>query len=420
MRMKMPAIVGNTFHGTEAVRRSGVLLAAGVLATAAVLGLYFAAGRGVWSAAAIVALALFWGALFCLFGRRQSRSDALRWAAIDGQVMELTEKTQTVLGYLARQFNEQFGNIRSENAQTQGILADAIEKLIASFTGLEGDARRQQELALRLTRSEAGDDGQLSFETFLGEVDTVLATFTTAARNNSAVAGDLTEKMAEANRQFKNVLTSLGEIRTIARQTNMLALNAAIEAARAGTAGKGFAVVAEEVRNLSVRSNRFSEQVGESVNGIAGTLEAVETAMMQMASSDKALVEQSGGKMETLLGQTRRFNDSVSHAAEEISELSTAVGRQVGQAVTSLQFQDMATQVLGHVNSRVDVLSSVLDQLATLPLAARGRQDDLSLDCAKRLEQFHQGLDAATALIEQAQHSPVSQQSLSEGEIELF
>ncbi|HKK01585.1 MAG TPA: methyl-accepting chemotaxis protein, partial [Desulfuromonadales bacterium] len=358
--------------------------------------------------------------LFYLFGRKQAKADSLRWATIDAQVVELTEKTNGVLGYLARQFNEQFGNIRSENGQVQGILADAIEKLISSFTGLEGDARRQQELALRLTRSDAGEADQPSFEAFLTEVDAVLATFTGAARNNSTVAGELTEKMSEANRQFKSVLTSLGEIRTIARQTNMLALNAAIEAARAGAAGKGFAVVAEEVRNLSVRSNRFSEQIGDSVGGIAETLEAVETAMTQMAGADEELVAQSGTKMETLLDQTRQFNASVSRCAEEISELSTAVGQQVGQAVTSLQFQDMATQALGHVNTRVDVLSSVLDQLAALPLAADEQQDDLSLDCANRLERFHEGLDAATTLIDQAQHSPVSQHSLDEGEIELF
>ena len=146
MQMNVPAVAPEALRsGTGMMKRGGALVTAGVAATAAVLGMHLAGGAGAWPPAAILGLSLFWAALFGVFGRRQSAVDAARWAAIDAQVVELTEKTQAVLGYLARQFNEQFDNVRSENGQVQGILADAIEKLIGSFTGLEEHARRQQE-----------------------------------------------------------------------------------------------------------------------------------------------------------------------------------------------------------------------------------------------------------------------------------
>ncbi|BCA80679.1 methyl-accepting chemotaxis protein [Desulfuromonas sp. AOP6] len=346
--------------------------------------------------------------------------------AVTEGVIELEQVTQTLMADLQEKFNGQFASMRSENTQVQGILDDAINRLVQGFTGLEQQTRQQQNLSLQLTgKAENNGDsqgGKQTLASFLSEIETVLLGFVEAAEKNGQVAERLIREMQQTNTRFSSVLSQLGEIRTIARQTNMLALNAAIEAARAGEAGKGFAVVAEEVRNLSARSNRFSDQIGDAVSGISDGLGAVGAAMEQMAAQDAHMVADARGRVSGLLQKSREFDSQVEQSAAQISAIAESVGLEVRSLVTSLQFQDMAHQVLGHVNGRMGVLEAVLNDLASLPLgkvSEDGEEEGAADGCA-RLRALRDVLGQAAILVEQAQHNPVSQKTLDEGSIELF
>jgi methyl-accepting chemotaxis protein len=337
-------------------------------------------------------------------------------------VGELTSRTKSLFEFMAQQFNGQFDNIQEENSQVRTLLADAIEKLINSFTGLEEQTRRQQDLALGLTKKRDDDTGvqQANIESFLAEIDEVLRSFADAITRNSELARNMVHSMGETSSQFQKVLGMLDEVKKIADQTNLLAINAAVEAARAGQAGKGFAVVAEEVRNLSIRSNRFSDQIGASVSGITQALSSVEEVIQQMATQDQTVSGNTKARVDGLMSKTRAFNEKIEESVGQISESSEHVGAEVRRAVTSLQFQDMATQVLGTMQGRVENLGSLLESLAVLSLEHRESGADLRDDCEKRLDEFKTALNEAEQLLERAGHNPVSQKSLDEGDIELF
>lgn len=85
----------------------------------------------------------------------------------------------------------------------------------------------------------------------------------------------IADSLSALQEEITKISSVMQVIREISEQTNLLALNAAIEAARAGEAGRGFAVVADEVRNLSQRTGKSTEEIGSIIASLQSKAQAV-------------------------------------------------------------------------------------------------------------------------------------------------
>ncbi len=363
-----------------------------------------------------------WAVLFYFTLRKMECCESTQWRQIDADISQLTVQTHALFTQLSEEFSSQMSVIDGEVRQLQSLLQDAIDKLISSFTNMDANTHKQQQLALSLAdnTTEGAGAQDRGFEQFVIETSDTLAMFVETTVETSKVGMGLVDMMDSIVREVTHILSILGEMEAISKQTNLLALNAAIEAARAGESGRGFAVVADEVRGLSNRADHFSHQIRTHMELVHSSVQKAEVAINTMASRDMNFALQSQNRVQETMGEIKGINDRMLGIVEEMSGISREVGEDVRVAVTSLQFQDMATQLVSHINTRVGNLNIMISKIAEIPMNEKSSHPDSRTECMNRLQSFHQAIAQAVELIEQAKHNPVSQEHMDSGDIELF
>lgn len=397
-----------------------------VLWCAIVLGalmVFEPAARQVTIASAIVLLVLGY-LLICLFPWDTPSSAVLvDDVSYDRVHRSVTDHSSEAIVRVSSEFSIQIAEIRGEIVRVQSIFAEAIDKLVTSFHSISQLVNRQQELGMQIiSRGGEGNDSLAEFEAFAVKTSETMRHFVEGVVENARSAMALVEMTDRITAQMGAVRGMLGEIEGIAKQTNLLALNAAIEAARAGEAGRGFAVVADEVRDLSGRTSHFSKQIRDSLSNMQSTIGATENAINQMAAQDMTFALTSKDDVEKAMVGIEDINQRTGVVVTELSQIASQVEMSVGQAVMSLQFQDMVTQLLGHVSRRLDVLDEVVED--EQKMAAALRDSENPENTIKVLDSLRAHVDTLAeklnALKLGVAHNPVRQTGFDSGDVELF
>ncbi|MFZ5589559.1 MAG: methyl-accepting chemotaxis protein [Pseudomonadota bacterium] len=336
-------------------------------------------------------------------------------------VSNTASECENALKEISGEVDHQLKSMRSELEQIKRLVSDAIGALTESFTKLESSSREEDEIVKTLidniSESVSSEKGMVNFHQFSEQTTHILDGFVEnildVSKNSMALVDELDDIVEKAD----SVGAMLNDIKEINDQTNLLALNAAIEAARAGDAGRGFAVVADEVRKLSRKTNVFSDQIRKVVTEIQAAMRDTSRIAETMATKDMNIALNSKRNFSQMMGEVEKMNKRMRSLLGHVDEITNTISSRVEKAVTSLQFEDMVTQLIAHINQRIESLDVLVDVLQS---GIVHKQIDCPDGHCNWLTHLKALLSEARVAFGESEKKAVTQHSLAVGDVELF
>lgn len=316
-----------------------------------------------------------------------------------------------------------------ELKQARGVIGDAVLNLGNSFSGLNTEVQSQKNMVVSLIDNVSGaslkgidgnEDG-IGVKDFANETSSILSYFIDLLVNISKQSIETVHKIDDMVYQMDEIFKLLEDIKTIADQTSLLALNAAIEAAHAGEAGRGFAVVADEVRKLSQHSNRFNDEIRSHVEKTRTSISDARKIVGDVASKDMNMAISAKSRVDMMLKEVGEMNTRVSNNLGEVSVISDNINDNVNNAVRGLQFEDIVSQQIDSSQKYLEKLKNYSNTMLSMLIELNVEADDEALvNYTHSLDNIKNELGSFRSEVNHERDKPAHQESIQEGEVELF
>ena len=286
---------------------------------------------------------------------------------ISGNMMNTSDNIKSIMGKVTDDTSRQ----ASETERLVNVLNGSVNNITEISEESQNNKAKIENAMNGIGESFAGVKKTAS------EINRVLDGLGTIRESGAALQDDA-DKMV----QIVSIVSG------IANQINLLALNASIEAARAGEAGKGFAVVAEEVRKLSVETDKAVEEINQNLTGFVFNMKEVVSGIdnqyqvlaVENESLDKA-VDVSQVSNDNLQAVSMLMIDNSQKLKSEAESISELFGHIQTLTAIAEENSEAVSEVNVSVGSYIEQIKELSHQIGVF--------DTMIEDFKKRLNKYH-------------------------------
>lgn len=362
------AALERTANATQALSRTGGVVAVGLLAVVvAVLGWFMAFRMGRPLRAMTRTMdRLAEGDTSVVVdaeGRGDELGDMARAVAVFRDNLLLIATLEAAAQGMVHSIAATAGQVQGaigDQAASSNDQAAAVAQTSATLEEIRMSARNAAERARDLSAAAArtlaeGEAGAAEMADSVAAMSSIRDKVDTIARTMVA--------FNERNRRIADITETVGRL---AQQSKMLAINASIEAAKAGESGKGFAVVAEQMGNLARQSEEATVQVRAILDEIQSTsgkaILATEDGAKQV-DVGVALIQAAGRRIDNLSDVSRTTAEAAARIEETARQQSIAIA-QVADATNDISSATRRfASSSGQIQAAIDDLVGAIGRL---------------------------------------------------------
>ncbi len=176
-----------------------------------------------------------------------------------------------------------------------------------------------------------------------------------------------------------------------------------------------FIAISDGVRDLSEHTNSFSKQIHELVGNLGNSLADSERSASLLTSGNAASLKESNQHVHAMMLDLSSFNEIVAKNAIELNMISSNVEQNVLVVISTLQFQDMSSQLIEHARMRMAALQEVANEMGKGRAGSPTHEEYM-----EQIAAYNRLLDKHVVSLDKQKANPVAQKDFGTGDIELF
>ncbi|MCC4114054.1 hypothetical protein LLG90_01685 [Aromatoleum toluclasticum] len=258
--------------------------------------------------------------------------------------------------------------VQSEVGQVLKHVESAIVQIGESFSAIMNKTAAQTECAMKLLRSEDGDQAAkngawLSLPDYIHAYESQLSSVTERMIEFAAVTGVFEEHQRKMREHTVTVDDLLDELRAMAKQTGKLALESSMLAGSAAN-HRHLVTLTDTIRSISEKAHETTRSIRLNLDAIREQL--VESHKTMRTASEIGARAATQAKVDVaqlnlaMMDKTAEVKDAVEH----INLIGNDVQVEINRIIVAMQFQDITQQKLERLHQ--PVLSRVIEDLRVI------------------------------------------------------